>query len=519
VKGDVTTIACDAWLCPTDRVFSVTKGFRKALGLVDRYLTGYEWRGRQAIPFKRQPKSQPLIVLGKVGQRKPSRPEEVTALVDKLVPVITEFVEVAVREVEGHPDRPTRLALPLIGTGHGGLSGAKGETIRPLLTELWRLAAEEHVDFILCTDNPLAWSAVQSARSTKDYWALNPDEEQVAQRLADEARARRLVLFIGAGVSRDAGLPDWRELLERLPGSDLTDEQRESLGTLDPRDHATLIQRALGGREAMLSKLLQVIGGDRPVGLTHALLASLGSEQAITTNFDNQFERACAGVDWRADVGVTVLPYGRVEQDRPWLLKLHGSLPHGNAVEHRDDIVLTRSDYMSLIRQRSALFGIVQALLVTKHLLFVGYSLGDEDFHQLADEIRTAIVPATADQCARQGTVLAIQDSPWASLWDDLLDVVRIGNGQVVVAARRLQIFLDRVAYLATPHHAFLLDESFGGLLDADERRIAARLRKVQEIVTALPDHATAAAVRVALERFGAPRDSPNSRRPLGTRS
>lgn len=40
---------------------------------------------------------------------------------------------------------------------------------------------------------------------------------------------------------------------------------------------------------------------------------------------------------------------------------------------------------------RGALYGIVQALLVTKHLLFIGYSLSDEDFHELADEIRTEI--------------------------------------------------------------------------------------------------------------------------------
>jgi SIR2-like domain len=63
-----------------------------------------------------------------------------------------------------------------------------------------------------------------------------------------------------------------------------------------------------------------------------------------------------------------------------------------------------------------ALYGIVQALLVTKHLLFVGYSLSDEDFHELADEIRTALEPTAAER-TQLGTVLTIEESAWGRLW------------------------------------------------------------------------------------------------------
>lgn len=214
-------------------------------------------------------------------------------------------------------------------------------------------------------------------------------------------------------------------------------------------------------------------------------------------------ERACTRPGDDLDDDLAVLPYGRVAENRPWLLKLHGSL---DQLDREDHIVLTRPDYMSLARERSALFGIVQALLVTKHLLFVGYSLSDEDFHQLVDEIRIAIGPSNGKDVL--GTVVTTAKWPLARLWDDLLRVEQIG-AEAELPNRQLQVFLDRVAHLATPHDAHLLDESFAGLLDSEEGRIASSLKAVQRVVDDVlrkrPDHNTARAVRRALEQFGSP--------------
>ena len=55
--------------------------------------------------------------------------------------------------------------------------------------------------------------------------------------------------------------------------------------------------------------------------------------------------------------------------ERGWLLKLHG------CVTRPEEIVLSRDDYMAYDSSRSALAGIVQAMMLTKHMLFVGFSL------------------------------------------------------------------------------------------------------------------------------------------------
>lgn len=304
------------------------------------------------------------------------------------------------------------------------------------------------------------------------------------------------MLFIGAGASRDVGLPDWRGLLEAFSQRLCNYADREGLSTMDPRDHATLIEKELGRAELLTQLVSKLGGGGRPIGLTHALLASLDARQAITTNYDDLYERAWTAPGQAVEEAVTVLPYGRVQEDRPWVLKLHGSLRDG-----AKDIVLTRSDYLRLRHQRGALYGIVQALLVTKHLLFVGYSLSDEDFHELVDEIRTALEPTTGAP-PRLGTVLTIHDSAWASLWDDLLNVVHIADGPEDSDGRRLQIFLDCVAHHATPQHAYLLDKSFGGLLTEYETAIAESLQSVEALV-AESTQPTAVAVREALRAFG----------------
>lgn len=498
VKADVTTIMCDAWLCSTDCDFTIEPWARKALGIKTRHLKGHRWGRRRAIPYDRS--ATPLVVLGDVGQTTASEPERIEQRLEQLFPVIDQFAEVAIKHSPGRKSNlPLRLALPLIGTGQGGLHGVKGHTLRPLLNKLDSVARDNHVDFVVCTYDALAWSAVQAAR-TSHQWSLTQQEKGLARELAAKAQEEGLVLFIGAGVSRDVDLPDWRRLLERLSESQLTDlsrRERESLSKLDLRDYATLIENAVG-RNALLSRMKELLGGtDLHIGLTHALLASLGAKQAVTTNYDNLFERACAYDGRSIEKAMTVLPYGKVQPELPWLLKLHGSLHHGGA----KDIVLTRSDYTRLRHQRGALYGIVQALLVTKHLLFVGYSLSDEDFHELADEIRTALEPTVAKP-AGLGTVLTVEESAWGRLWEDMFQVVTVGHGSPDRAGRRLQIFLDFLAHLIAPPHAYLLNPSFDGLLSDEEKKIAARLRELEGFLAA-SKHPIARAVSKALNGFG----------------
>src|SRR5207302_1720368 len=136
-------------------------------------------------------------------------------------------------------------------------------------------------------------------------------------------------------------------------------EELNSLQQLDPRDQARVIETRL--TRAELRKSVEGILTRDHYSLAHSLLACLPVTEFVTTNYDQLFELAyhSLGADLR------VLPYESDKNASAWLLKLHGSVGRG-------DLVLTRSDYLELMRSRAALAGIVQAMLITRHMFFVG---------------------------------------------------------------------------------------------------------------------------------------------------
>jgi hypothetical protein len=71
------------------------------------------------------------------------------------------------------------------------------------------------------THSPLpaqVFEELQAERSRLGLdWSLLSDRQRViAQRLAGQAAAGRLVLFLGSGVSAGCGLPTWEALLDEL---------------------------------------------------------------------------------------------------------------------------------------------------------------------------------------------------------------------------------------------------------------------------------------------------------------
>ena len=52
-----------------------------------------------------------------------------------------------------------------------------------------------------------------------------------------------------------------------------------------------------------------------------------------------------------------------------------------------DSIVLTTEDFQQHSLENRALHGVVQGLLLTSHLLFVGFSFTDESFLKLAESV------------------------------------------------------------------------------------------------------------------------------------
>jgi hypothetical protein len=465
INGDVRQLACDAWLLPTDQQFSITAAFCNAVGMPAPGTlpnAPSSW-GEAGCLFLDDLNSdgQPDLWLGDIGRFNGS--------LHHYTQRAAEFIRRASERIRHrHLDlqRPPLLALNVIGSGEGGQRSRRGELLNALLPAIESAAREHHCDVALVTYGSVMYAAAQAARSrlgrTVDLWSDLPEAlRSVGDQIAAEARSGNLVVFLGAGVSVAAGVPAWRQLLAQI-GTDLGIEasQMTAIRDLDPRDQATVMQQL--HPEGFSSAVQRSLAADRP-SLLHGLVSSLPVKEFVTTNFDTLFERSAETAGRR----LAVIPGGSVTAADRWLLKLHGTLG--------SDLVLTRGDYLGATLHHVALRGLVQAMVMTRHMLFIGYSLSDEDFHLLVHEVRSS---GTAN-ASGFGTALMPSPHPLMQhLWNDVAIVDTSssedhGDNPKETAARRLAILLDYVGSQSVSGIQFVADDSLGHLRTDEEATLA----------------------------------------------
>jgi len=200
--------------------------------------------------------------------------------------------------------------------------------------------------------------------------------------------------------------------------------------------------------------------------ITHALLASLPITEIVTTNYDKLYEAVCMDTT----KVIAVLPYDTTENNNRWILKLHGD------IDYPEDIVLTREDYLRYQDRREALTGIVQALLLTKHMLFVGFSLQDDNFHKIMDAVVKALNPSSTKPKEKKfGTALHLFTNNFTEeLWQRDINLIHMADSMVALsvaqAARKQEIFLDYLNAKTCVTTSNMLDEQFSELLDTEQQ-------------------------------------------------
>jgi hypothetical protein len=531
-QGDLTRLACDAWLLPTSKTLwvedswlrsapgqlknkartlgpnhpglrpnRIVQVFETALSPEMGWYTGeertFDWTDWKTDNGQ----NRPWLTRMAIDDWRP-----ISEKADWYAEGARQFVEGAAKKSNRNETRLKRerplLAVPIVGTGEGGGSQEAGVILRRLIGELYRVLERVDADIVLVAHRNDQLAAAQHVRRDvladlrlRDGWGALPARlKEVAEKVAREARNGNLVLFLGAGVSIGAGLPDWKALLNRLASTiGLTGPAGDELQQLPEVDQARILRDrartanvsdAAPGFADLVSELVEA---DR-YSLSHSLLAGLNVSQVVTTNYDVLFETA--SVD--SGFPTAVLPYESPKNVKRWILKMHG------CVKHADDIVLTREDYLRYGERRAALAGIVQAMLITRHMLFVGFSLSDDNFHRIVDDVRKVVHrPAADDQAPAQtrfGTALMLDPSSLVSeLWGEDLDCVALADDRPQgtlsndqwaerssIAARRLEIMLDYVAYVANQNVSHLLDGRYAGLLSELESELRDRVLQLQ---------------------------------------
>lgn len=134
-------------------------------------------------------------------------------------------------------------------------------------------------------------------------------------------------------------------------------------------------------------------------------------------------------------------------------------------MRHTEDIALTRAGYLRYADRRSARPESFRAMLITRHMLFIGFSQADEHSHQIVDEVREAPnVQSASTQRDPFGTALLLDADPLVrELWrsDLACDTFGAHGDTLAMAARQLEVFIGRLALCAVGHSTYLLDDRF----------------------------------------------------------
>ena len=197
-----------------------------------------------------------------------------------------------------------------------------------------------------------------------------------------EASAQnRLVVFVGAGASCDAGVPLWNffvnQMAEVLP--------QEIQVKYDKLQLAQMVRETSDEKAYYASVRKHLLQNATCPNAIHDGILELDPACIITTNYDTLLEEAALKKNrqfWVVSKD-SDLPQNHGER---LLVKMHGDLVNEN-------IVLTENDYYDYSRNFPLIRSYVVSQFASKVVLFVGFSLSDINLKYILREVQSDLGP------------------------------------------------------------------------------------------------------------------------------
>jgi hypothetical protein len=191
------------------------------------------------------------------------------------------------------------------------------------------------------------------------------------ENILESMENNKLVLFIGAGVSMNSGLPSWNSLIlefaKKIYGKNFNEK-------INPTDFLKIPQLFYNerGKKEYIDLVNKVFDKNVEPNNIHKLIFELNPFNIITTNYDDLIEQQMYKsrekfypVKENSD-----LPYSNTNK---MIIKMHGDLKKKN-------FVLKEDDYLSYSQKFCLIENYIKSLFASNIILFIGYSLQDWDF-------------------------------------------------------------------------------------------------------------------------------------------
>jgi hypothetical protein len=266
---------------------------------------------------------------------------------------------------------------------------------------------------------------------------------------------RRLIPFVGAGLSAGLGLPLWDELLERVAGKLAPELPYSSLVEMCSGDPLRIAEYLyiLAGRD--IGPLRHQIGQavlreiESVRSASHVELVNLGAPLVYTTNYDELLERTYDGLGEPFSPVAIPKHIARGGRTLPEVVKYHGDL------QFESTLVLTESSYFDRLDFESPMDIKFRADVLGHSVLFIGYGRNDVNvriiWHRLMRMLRGV---DAADRPA--SWIVRLESNPALSALDAAVGIETIvlgpsaGKAQPAPAARVASFIFDLASSAAS---------------------------------------------------------------------
>ncbi|WP_163469005.1 SIR2 family protein [Fusobacterium sp. IOR10] len=202
---------------------------------------------------------------------------------------------------------------------------------------------------------------------------------KLLKKLAKKIKNNEVILFVGAGISANLGLPTWQEMIDEMADHLGIDKEIFSLygNSLDLAEYYCLETGGIGRLvEEMKDKW---IVEDRRIEKSkiHKDICKLNFQIIYTTNYDNCLEESFELFEYPYTKIVGVQDICNINHNKTQIVKFHGDFSDDKS------IILTESSYFERMDFESSMDIKLRSDMLGKSFLFIGYSLSDINMRYL----------------------------------------------------------------------------------------------------------------------------------------
>lgn len=193
------------------------------------------------------------------------------------------------------------------------------------------------------------------------------------EQLLSSFKKGNVILFVGAGVSMNLGLPSWRALIDKIAeelGYD-ADIYQTFGNNYALAEYYKLKKGNIGQLRSWMDRKWHSDSIDISTSKVHEYIAKAEFPIIYTTNYDRWIEKALSNYNMPYNKITSVADLTEVDRNSTQIIKFHGDFDDDSS------IVLGETSYFERLEFETPLDIKLRADVLGKSVLFIGYSLDD----------------------------------------------------------------------------------------------------------------------------------------------